>query len=175
MLATCAVEQPLRLSYFDPARTTRRAPPAGHGGCAAEVVEVQPARRRSNILSSGGAYAPSTSRAATRTSSGASSSSRTRARDAHFAKRGGVPRVQAHAGNADDQRRPRQPELPESEPERLSSSSPPWWDGGQDKQELLELRSPPSVCGDYTRCSLRPSKLRGRARITASPKATATR
>jgi ATP-dependent Lon protease len=136
------------LSYFDPSEGGR--PPAGHVGCAAEVVEVQPAPDgRSNIMTVG----------------------LVRYRAESYVERGEpylVGRVEFFEDEDEDARllskRAREvselfaritramrelnddrtplPELPESEPERLSFLVAAVVEmEAEDKQELLELRS----------------------------------
>jgi Lon protease-like protein len=137
------------LSYFDPSAAAER-PPAGHVGCAAEVVEVQPAPDgRSNIMSVG----------------------LVRYRAEGYVERGDpylVGRVEFFEDEGEDEQflskrarevsgmftritramrtisddRTSPPELPESEPERLSFLVAAAVEmEAEDKQELLELRS----------------------------------
>lgn len=138
------------LSYFDPAASVGEQPPAGHVGCAAEVVEVQPAEDgRSNIMTVG----------------------LVRYRAETYVERGDpylVGRVEFFEDETEDapllSKRAREvsemftritramrtinddrsspPELPESEPERLSFLVAAVVEmEAEDKQELLELRS----------------------------------
>jgi Lon protease-like protein len=138
------------LSYFEPGSIEGERPPVGHIGCAAEIVEVQPAPDgRSNILSVG----------------------LVRYRVESYVERG-EPYLVGHVEFFEDEeedvrllsKRAREvseiftritqamriinddrsatPELPESEPERLSFLVAAVVEmEAEDKQELLELRS----------------------------------
>jgi Lon protease-like protein len=138
------------LSYFDPSAAAAEGPPEGHVGCAAEVVEVQPAPDgRSNIMTVG----------------------LVRYRAEGYVERGDpylVGRVEFFEDEGEDEQflskrarevsgvftritramrtinddRTSPPELPESEPERLSFLVAAVVEmEAEDKQELLELRS----------------------------------
>lgn len=138
------------LSYFDPSAFAGERPPAGHVGCAAEIVEVQPVPDgRSNILSVGlvryrveGYVERGDPYLAGRVEffedeeeDGPLLSKRAREVSEIFER---ITRAMRTIN--DDRSTP--PELPESEPERLSFLVAAVVEmEAEDKQELLELRS----------------------------------
>ncbi|MDT7605483.1 MAG: ATP-dependent Lon protease [Acidobacteriota bacterium] len=138
------------LSFFNDAETVEERPPAGHVGCAAEVVEVQPLEDgRSNILTVGlvryrvESYVESDEPYLV----GRVEFFEDEAEDADLLARraGEVTEVFgriAQAVRALNDDRAALPELPEAEPERLSFLVAAAMEMDNEiKQELLELRS----------------------------------